>query len=113
MAALVGKTPENTAEWTGSAYVEYRPPILEGLAIGGGAFYVSSRPVNALNEAFVDGYTTYSASLRYNLDRVAEGMSAQLNADNLTNERYWAGTGSNVVGYGAPRLVKLTVRVGL
>lgn len=109
-ATLIGKTPENTPEWTASLYTEYRPEIVDGLAIGGGAFYVSERAVNPLNELFIDGYTTWSASLRYTLPR-NENVTFQLNADNLTNKRYWAGAGNNLASYGMPRIVKFTTRI--
>ena len=113
-AALIGKRPENTPEWTGSLFAEYRPAALPGLALGGGAFFVGERAVNALNQAFVDGYTTYSASIRYTFERVTpNGLTLQLNADNLTNLRYWSTAGNNLVGVGMPRVIKLTARVGL
>lgn len=113
-AAVIGKTPENTPEWTGSLYAEYRPAALPGLAVGGGAFYVSERAVNALNQAFVDGYATLSASVRYTFEDVASGgLTLQLNIDNLTSERYWSTAGNNLLGVGLPRQVKLTARIGL
>ena len=114
IAAVIGKTPENTPEWTGSLFAEYRPAALPGLALGGGAFFVGERAVNALNQAFVDGFTTYSASLRYTIEGVTpNGLTLQLNADNLTNKRYWSTAGNNLLGVGLPRQVKLTARVGL
>ena len=112
--ALLGKTPENTPEWTGSVYAEYKPQLLSGFAVGGGAFYVGERAVNALNQTFVGGYATFSASLRYTFEQIAPGgLTVQLNADNLTNERYWSTAGNNLLGVGLPRQVKLTARVGL
>ncbi len=112
--AVIGKTPENTPEWTGSLYAEYRPDAVPGLALGGGAFHVGERAVNALNQAFVDGYTTFSASLRYTFEDAAPGgLTVQLNADNLTNERYWSTAGNNLLGVGLPRQIKLSARVGL
>ena len=110
---LIGKVPENTPTWTGSLYAEYRPEALGGLAIGGGAFYVSERAVNNFEEAFVGGYTTFSASLRYRFENVGKGLTAQINADNLTDKRYWAGTSTNVVSTGVPRQIKLTLSLGL
>jgi iron complex outermembrane receptor protein len=113
-ALVVGKSPENTPEWTGSLFAEYRPPALRGLALGGGAFYVGKRAVNALNQAFVDGYTTFSASLRYTIEGVVpNGLTLQLNADNLTDKRYFSTAGNNLLGVGLPRQLKLTARVGL
>ena len=114
IAAVIGKSPENTPTWTGSLFAEYRPDALPGLALGGGAFLVGKRAVNALNQAFVDGYTTYSASIRYTFDRITpNGLTLQLNADNLTNKRYWSTAGNNLLGVGLPRQLKLTARVGL
>lgn len=112
-ATLIGKTPENTPTWTGSVYAEYRPEGLPGFAIGGGAFYTSARAVNNLNEAYIDGNTIFSASVRYRLPNVGKGMTIQVNADNLTNKTYWAGTGTNVVSTGVPRQIKLTVGLEL
>jgi iron complex outermembrane recepter protein len=110
---LEGMRPENTPKWTGSLFAEYRPAAVDGLALGAGLFYVGRRPVNNFNQAFVDGYTTYSASLRYALDRVADGMELQLNADNLTNKSYWGAAGNGLVGVGLPRQIKLTLRTAL
>lgn len=113
-ATLVGLRPENTPKWTGSAYAEYRPAALDGFAIGGGAFYVGPRAVNALNQAFVDGYTTFSASARYTFETIgARGLTVQLNADNLANKRYWSTAGNNLLGVGLPRQIKLTARLAL
>lgn len=112
-AALVGRTPENTPEWTASLFAEYRPPSLAGLAVGAGLFYVSERPVNSLNQAYIDGYTTYSASVAYTFETVGEGLTVQLTGDNLTDEDYWAGAGGNVLATGVPRQIKLTLRFAL
>lgn len=112
-AALIGTRPENTPEWTGSLYAEYRPPALAGFAIGGGTYYVGDRAANALNQAFVDAYTTYSASLRYTAPVAGKPVTFQLNADNLTDVRYWSAAGNNLLGVGLPRQVKFTMRVEL
>lgn len=113
-AQLIGKRPENTPKWTASLFAEYRPDWARSLALGAGAFYVGERAVNALNQAFVNGYTTYSATARYTIEGVTEhGMTLQLNVDNLTNERYWSTAGNNLLGVGLPRQVKLTARLGL
>lgn len=106
---LEGRRPENTPEYTGSLFAEYRPAGLAGLAIGAGAFYVGERAVNNFNQAFVDGYTTYSASLRYAIDG---GPELQINADNLTGKRYYSAAGNGLLGVGLPRQVKLTARYG-
>lgn len=109
-AALIGRTPENTPEWTGSLFAEYRPTARLGL--GAGAFHVGRRAVDAPNSAFVPGFTIYSASARYTFDGPTP-ITLQLNADNLLNKRYWSAAGNNLLGVGLPRQVRLTARVGL
>ena len=113
-ARLVGKRPENTPEWTASLYAEYRPEAVPGLAVGGGLFYIGNRAVNNFNDAFVDGYTTLSASARYTFEDVGrDGLTLQLNADNLTNERYWSTASNGLVAVGFPRQIRLTARLGI
>jgi len=111
-AELIGRVPENTPEWTGSLFAEYRP--IDDLGLGGGVFYVSERAVDNPNSAFIDGYTLLSASARYTFRDIGRnGLTLQLNADNLTNKRYWSAAGNNLLGVGLPRQVKLTARVAL
>jgi iron complex outermembrane receptor protein len=111
---LIGKRPENTPKWTGSLYGEYRPAATPGFAVGAGFFYIGDRAVNNFNDAFVDAYTTFSASARYTFERIGrEGLTLQLNADNLTNERYWSTASNGLLAVGTPRQIKLTARLGL
>ncbi len=110
-ALLLGRRPENTPKYTASLFVEYRPVV--GLAVGAGAFHVGARPVNNFNQAFIDGYTTVSASMRYTFSDIGKGLTLQLNADNLANARYWSAAGNGLLGVGLPRQVKLTARIGL
>ena len=48
-AAVIGKTPENTPEWTGSLYGEYRPQAAPGLALGAVVLTVATE--SALSDA--------------------------------------------------------------
>ena len=107
--SLEGRRPENTPEYTGSLFAEYRPAALRGLAFGGGAFHVGNRAVNNFNQAYVDGYTTYSALVRYAFEG---GPELQLNGDNLTGKRYYSAAGNGLLGVGLPRQIKLTARYG-
>ncbi len=108
-----GRRPENTPELTMSLYGEWRPEFAPGLAVGGGLFHVGDRAVNALNQAFVAGYTTYSASLRYTVPGVgADGLRLQVAADNIGNARYYSAAGNGLLGVGLPRVVKLSAGIG-
>ncbi|QMW22991.1 TonB-dependent siderophore receptor [Sandaracinobacteroides saxicola] len=105
--AQLSRRPENTPKFTASLYGEWRPSALPGFAIGGGLFHVGNRAVNALNQAFIEGTTTYSASLRY---RFGNGVTLQVAGDNLGNARYWSAAGNGLLGVGLPRTIKLSAR---
>jgi len=104
------KRPENTPEWTASLYAEHR---FGPLALGGGAFYISNRAVNGLNQAFIPGYTLFNASVRYRFEGAAKNIEVQANVENIADKSYYSATGANLLGVGLPRQAKLTVRVAL
>lgn len=110
-AQLIGKRPENTPEYTTSLFAEYRLPMVEGLALNVGAFYISNRAVNTLNQAYIDGVTTYSAGARYHFEISERAVTTQLNVENLTDKNYWNSAGNGLLGVGAPRTVKLSASV--
>jgi iron complex outermembrane receptor protein len=101
-----GKLPENASKQTGSAFLSYE--LAPGLSLNGGAYYTGRRPVNDLNQAFLGGVTLFSVGGRYAINN----MVWQLNVDNAADKRYWAGAGTRLAS-GAPRLIKLSVKVDL
>jgi iron complex outermembrane receptor protein len=110
--ALIGKRPENTPEWTGSVFVEWRPGFVPRLALNAGVFYTGDRAVNAANQAFVDGYTTGTVGVRYGWQVGRTDVTAQLNVDNVTNEKYWNSAGNGLLGVSLPRTTRLTFTAG-
>lgn len=107
-AAVIGKRPENTPEFTGSLFVDYRLPGVMGLSISAGVFHVGSRPINAQNTGFAAGYTTYDLGGRYDTEIGGKPSTFRLYVENLTDEAYWSATGSNLLGVSLPRTVKLS-----
>ena len=107
-----GKAPENASKRTGSAFLSYAFDSVPGLALNGGAYYYSARPVNDLNQAFLGGVTLYSAGARYAGRMAGKQVVWQLNVENAADKRYWAGAGTRLAS-GAPRAVKLSVKVDL
>lgn len=103
-----GKTPENTPRRTASLFAEYRLKSVAGLAVSGGLFHVGERAVNNKNEAFVDGYTTLSLGTRYATRIAGNKTVLQAVIDNVTDKDYWSAAGSNYLGLGSPRTLKLT-----
>ena len=107
-----GKLPENAAKRTASLFLSYDIDALPGLSVNGGAYYTGRRPVNDLNQAWLGGVTLYSAGVQYQHHLFGKQTTWQLNVDNLTDKRYWAGGGTRLAA-GAPRVIKLGVKVDL
>lgn len=106
----VGKLIENSAKETWSIAGEYRlDALLEGFSITAGAYHTGRRAVNSLNQAFAPGYTLYDAGVAYDTEINGAEMTFQVNAQNLTNERYFASTGGFLLAQGGPRLIKFLV----
>jgi iron complex outermembrane receptor protein len=111
-AAYDGKLPENAARQTASAFLSYELAALPGLSFNGGAYYTGRRPVNDLNQAFLGGVTLLSVGARYATAIMGKNTVWQLNVDNAADKQYWAGAGTRLAS-GAPRLIKLSVKVDL
>lgn len=107
--AVIGKRPENTAKYTASLFAEYKPEAVEGLGVSAGLFYVGNRAINNQNTAFIDGYTTYNAGIRYSTDIADHPVTFRLNGENLTGKKYWAATGANLLSPALPMTVKFAV----
>lgn len=107
-----GKTPENTAKRTASAFLSYDIAALPGLSVNGGAFYTGRRPVDDLDQADIGGVTVFDAGMRYVARVLGKRTQWQLNLENLADKRYWAAAGTRLA-VGAPRTVKAVVKVDL
>jgi hypothetical protein len=54
-AALLGKMPDNTPKQTHSLFVDYRPDFLPGCGLNAGAYYISKRFINNLEQGIDPG----------------------------------------------------------
>lgn len=107
--ALRGLRPENTPEFTGSLFLEYRIPVVPGLSVSAGVFHTGNRPINQANIAKVDGFTTYDIGARYTTDLFGNQTTFRLYADNITHEKYWSATSSSLLNPNLPPTIKLSV----
>ncbi|GAB2901060.1 TonB-dependent receptor [Paraburkholderia jirisanensis] len=105
---LIGKTPENTPHVTASLFAEYRVPLVAGLAVNAGVYYVGPRPVNSADQATIGGYTLLTAGARYATRVYGKRVSFQANLENAANRRYWSAAGSNQLGVGLGRTLELS-----
>ncbi|SFV00580.1 TonB-dependent siderophore receptor [Pseudoduganella namucuonensis] len=108
---LIGKIPENTAKATGSVFLEYKPAYLAGFSVNAGAYYTGKRAVNNENQAFIPGYTIFTAGLRYATKLGGYPASVQVNVENLGNKNYWSATGGALLASGMPRTVKFSAKM--
>lgn len=107
-STTLGKRPENTPRYTGSVFLNYRVPHVYGFSVNGGAYFVGQRPINDANQAFIPGYTLFSAGARYETHLFGRNATFQLNVENAFNKHYWASAGSSQLGIGLERTISLT-----
>ncbi len=91
-----GSELAQTPKHSGSLFTTYRLPF--GLEVGYGLTYQGSFALNAPNllnqvQYRSDDYLTHRAFLAYSF---GGGLTAQLNVQNLTNEKYYIGIRNNV-----------------
>lgn len=107
-AAQNGKLVTNTPRWSGSVFVEYRPPVIPRFGINGGAYYTGHQYADANNLYVMPGYTTYSLGANYKVPLPnARALTLRVNGDNLTDKRYWA-TGGTIFYVGLARQVRFS-----
>lgn len=109
-ADLLGKTPENTPARTASLFGEYRFQAVPGLSLNAGAYAMARRPVNDLDQAWIGGYTLFTAGIGYAFHWKGHAVRLRLNGDNLGGKRYWSAAGSNQLAVGLGRSGMFDVR---
>jgi iron complex outermembrane receptor protein len=109
---LNGKLPENAARRTSSLFLNYELSSIAGLSINGGAYYTGRRPVNDLNQAWLDDVTIFSVGGRYTTKLYGKRNIWQINVDNVADKEYWAAGGTRLAS-GSPRTIRLNYKVEL
>jgi iron complex outermembrane receptor protein len=107
---IVGRKIENTPERTFSVASEYRfTTRLSGFSVNAAAYYLSSRAVNAFNQAFIPGYTLFDLGVAYTGTFGGKDTTLRLTSQNVADTKYFAATGSSIIAQGQPRLVKFSL----
>lgn len=112
-ASVIGKRIENTPRFSGSAFVEYRLPQIEGLSLSAGVFHVGARAVNSLNQGYAPGYTTFDLGASYAFRLLGSRTIVRVYGENISGERYWAATGSSLLQQGLPATVRFSISTAL
>ena len=92
---------------------EYRPDLLPGFSVNGGAYYVGPRPLNNLNQGWLPGYTIFSTGVRYITKIAGKTTTFQVNVENAGDKAYWSAASGGYLGVGLPRTVSATMKVDL
>ncbi|USI74886.1 TonB-dependent receptor [Sphingomonas morindae] len=108
-----GKFVDSVPKWSGSAFAEYRPSVLPALALNAGVYYTGRRFTDAQDRGVLPGYATLSLGSSYRIRTgTAQEVTLRLNADNVTNRRYWS-TGGATLYVGVARVVRASAAVAL
>lgn len=105
-----GNRTENVPEWQASVYADYALPILDGLHLSGGYYYVGDRAVNAQNTTFIDSYGRVDFGATYRAPIFDRPMIFRAQVKNATDERYWAAAEFSSVYPGEPRTYYFSVQ---
>lgn len=109
-----GNRLPSAAEHTGSLWntYEFRDERLRGLRIGGGIQAIGKRQGNAENDFQLPAFVTGNLMASYHFKVRLMRMTAQLNVNNVSDEKYFAGTGGAFfVTPGAPRTFMGSLRI--
>ncbi|ULA69533.1 MAG: Ferrichrome-iron receptor [Nitrospira sp.] len=91
---------------------EFQNDELRGLKVGGGVIAVGERPGDPANTYQLPGFVTTNLMASYRMKVGGTPLTAQLNANNLLDQNYFAGTnGGNFITPGMPRFFMGSVRM--
>ncbi|TIC80588.1 TonB-dependent receptor [Crenobacter intestini] len=100
-----GKRPRNTPNFSANLWTSYR--LSSEWTVGGGANWVGKRYATEANTNVLPEYVVVGAMLAYE----TRHYKAQLNVNNLFDEKYYEGLYSGHATYGARRNAELTLGV--
>lgn len=106
-----GKFIDSTPRWSGSAFAEYRPPVLKALGLSAGVYYTGKRFTDVLDQGTLPGYATLGLGTSYRVATAGgHALTFRANADNVTDKRYWS-TGGATLYAGLSRVVRLSATI--
>ena len=115
--AYDGHQVVNVPRLRASLQLDHRLAALPQLTLSGGIRYASANPATPDGALRASAYSVFDLGLRYEGALNGHALTTQLGVDNLFNRFYWRDTGSsqgdNYLFPGAPRLLRLSVRIAL
>jgi iron complex outermembrane receptor protein len=107
--AYESKIPINVPEQQVRFYAEYNLPRATHLTPTFAVNYSGRRPVDNLNQNFMDGSTIFDTGLRYEGRILGHDLKLAVNATNVGDKSYWATyySGDGII-LGQPRIVSFS-----
>jgi len=105
---LEGKRPTDAPKWSASLWTRYE--LNDAIAFNAGAFYEGERFADSANTIPKDAYTRVDVGATYKLKVSKTDVNLRLNIENLFDEDYLAGGGTNNVTIGEGTNVRLAAQ---
>ncbi len=119
VAATEGKQYTGMPHARSNLLLDYRLPMVPGLAVSANWQHIGKRPANDSNTSFADAADIFNLGLSYASQLMAHPVTWRLMANNVADKRYWSTVGpSNLTGnnrgnmvahLGAPRTASASV----
>ncbi len=109
--AVPATRPNGTPDVSWSLSGEYALSWLDpNFKVSAGVFHTGNQAVDDTDKVFAPSYTTFDLGSSYTF-KLAGGHTivARINAQNLTNKRYWAAAGASTLAESLPRVVKFSL----
>lgn len=105
---LEGKRPTDAPKWSASLWTRYE--LNDAIAFNAGAFYEGERFADSDNTIIKDAYTRVDVGATYKINISNTDVNLRLNIENLFDEDYLAGGGTNNVTIGEGTNVRLAAQ---
>ncbi|KTF18913.1 TonB-dependent siderophore receptor [Pseudoalteromonas sp. 10-33] len=105
---LEGKRPTDAPKWSASLWTRYE--LNDAIAFNAGAFYEGERFADSDNTIIKDAYTRVDVGATYKINVSNTDVNLRLNIENLFDEDYLAGGGTNNVTIGEGTNVRLAAQ---
>ncbi|GAB2702679.1 TonB-dependent receptor [Aliiglaciecola aliphaticivorans] len=103
-----GNTPADAPKWSASIWSRYE--VNEKLSLNAGVFYQGERFADNANTVTKDGYARVDVGATYRTNLMGKNVDFRLNIENLLDEDYLAGGGTNNVTIGDGTTARLAVK---
>lgn len=104
-ATVNGNAPTNVPDQRYTLVAEYSPSFLDKLTFVGTYAYTADRFATETNDVRIGSYSIWGLGARYGLQVYGTPLILRVNAENITDERYWTSTSFGSLVTGAPRTV--------